>query len=92
MSAFTGSLRLYEDGALIATSTALSGATTYTFTGLANTLYYNGVLTVTAKSAIAAESISCASQTVACTPALDTGDHTDIGYHQRGTERDLLRE
>jgi hypothetical protein len=70
MSAFTGTLRLYEDGALIATSTALTSATTYTFTGLANTLYYNGVLTVTAKTAIAAESVSCATQTVACTPAL----------------------
>ena len=70
MSAFTGTLRLYEDGALIATSTSLSGATTYTFTGLANTLYYNGVLTVTAKSATAAESVACATQTVACTPAL----------------------
>jgi hypothetical protein len=70
MSAFTGTLRLYEDGALIATSTALAGATSYTFTGLANTLYYNGVLTVTAKTATAAESVSCASQAVACTPVL----------------------
>ena len=67
-SSFTGTIRLYQDGALIG-SQAISAATAWSITTAAGTLYYNGVLTATAQAAGGAESSGCSGTTVGCTSA-----------------------
>lgn len=66
-AAFTGTIRLYQDGGLIG-SVNTSAATTWNISIAANTLYYNGVLTATAQAAGGAESSGCSSTLVGCTP------------------------
>ncbi|MEJ7767406.1 MAG: hypothetical protein WKF89_06325, partial [Chitinophagaceae bacterium] len=65
-ASFTGTIRLYEDGALIGSQT-ITSATSWSITLPTNTLYYNGVLSATAQTTGTAESSGCASFTVGCT-------------------------
>lgn len=65
-SSFTGTIRLYQDGALIG-SQSITAATSWSITVPANTLYYNGALSATAQLSGGAESSGCSSTTVGCT-------------------------
>jgi hypothetical protein len=65
-SAFTGTIRLYLDGALIG-SQNISAATAWSIAVPANTLYYNGVLSVTAQATGSAESAGCGTKIIGCT-------------------------
>jgi len=71
-SSFTGTIRLYEDGAQIG-SQAITAASTWIVSGLSGQLYYNGVLTITAQSTGTAESAGCAAATVGCASPLTPG-------------------
>ncbi|MCG2612759.1 T9SS type A sorting domain-containing protein [Terrimonas sp. NA20] len=68
-AAFTGTVRLYQDGALIG-SQAISAATTWTIPVASNTLYYGGTLHATAQSAGGTESSGCSTASVGCTSPL----------------------
>jgi hypothetical protein len=72
-SSFTGTIRLYQDGALIG-STTVTNATTWTIAVPAsNPLYFNGVLTATAQATGNTESTGCTTNLVGCTaPATPT--------------------
>jgi hypothetical protein len=63
--AFTGTIRLYQDGALIGSQNVTS-ATNWIIAVPANTLYYNGSLSVTAQATGGAESTGCITSNVAC--------------------------
>jgi len=65
-SAFTGTIRLYLDGALIG-SQSISAATNWSISVPANTLYYNGSISATAQASGGAESSGCASLSIGCT-------------------------
>jgi hypothetical protein len=71
-SSFTGTIRLYEDGALIG-SQALSATSSWSITVAAGTLYYNGVLTATAQLSGGTESTGCTGPTVSCTSPTTPG-------------------
>lgn len=69
-SSFTGKIRLYIDGVIL-DSVSVTGATTWTISGLnatySNTIYPGGVLTVTTQATGAAEKTDChSSVTVSC--------------------------
>ncbi|MEO5681755.1 MAG: T9SS type A sorting domain-containing protein [Chitinophagaceae bacterium] len=64
-STFTGTIRIYQDGALIG-SQAISSASSWTVAGLAGLLYYNPVIKATAQASGTAESSGCSSVTVGC--------------------------
>lgn len=68
-SSFTGTVRLYLDGALIG-SQAVSSATSWNISLTAGTLYYGGVLSVTAQATGTAESNACATTVITCTSPL----------------------
>lgn len=68
-SSFTGTIRLYEDGALIG-SQSISAATAWSITVPASILYYNGILSATAQATGGAESSGCTTKTVGCTSPL----------------------
>lgn len=74
-SSFTGTIRLYQDGAQIG-SVSISGSS-WNITLSANTLYYNGVLHATAQASGGAESNGCGTVTVGCsapaTPSITPG-------------------
>jgi len=65
-AAFTGTVRLYQDGALAGSQT-VTAATSWTIPVAANTLYYGGSLTVTAQAAGGTESTGCSASPVGCT-------------------------
>ena len=65
-SAFTGTIRLYQDGALLG-SQSVTSATSWSITVPANSLYYNGIVSATAQSAGSAESSGCSTVAVGCT-------------------------
>lgn len=65
-TAFTGTIRLYLDGALIGSQT-ISASTTWIVTVASNTLYYNAAITATAQASGSTESIGCSFLTVGCT-------------------------
>lgn len=68
-ASFTGTVRLYLDGALIG-SQAVTSATSWSITLPAGTLYYSGTLKATAQATGTAESNGCSSVTVNCTSPL----------------------
>ncbi len=68
-SAFTGTIRLYLDGALIG-SQSLTSSTNWNITVTAGTLYYNAAMRATAQATGSAESAGCSSKTISCTPPL----------------------
>ncbi|MFT3934169.1 MAG: T9SS type A sorting domain-containing protein [Chitinophagaceae bacterium] len=65
-SAFTGTIRLYQDGAFIG-SQAISATTNWSISPAAGTLYYNGVLVATAQASGSAESTGSNNVIVGCT-------------------------
>jgi Secretion system C-terminal sorting domain len=65
-SAFTGTVRLYQDGALIG-SQSISSATSWSIVVSAGTLYYNSSLSATAQATGGAESTGCTNTSVGCT-------------------------
>jgi Secretion system C-terminal sorting domain len=64
-SAFTGTIRLYQDGAIIG-SQPVTAATTWSIAVPANTLYYNGNLNVSAQATGGAESNGCVNISIGC--------------------------
>jgi plastocyanin/uncharacterized protein YneR len=68
-ASFTGTIRLYLDGALIG-SQAVTSALNWSIAVPSGTLYYNAVLTATAQATGNAESSGCASKIISCTSPL----------------------
>jgi len=68
-ASFTGTVRLYLDGALIG-SQAVTSATSWSIALPAGTLYYGGILKATAQATGTAESNGCGTVTVNCTSPL----------------------
>ncbi|MDF2381205.1 T9SS type A sorting domain-containing protein [Nostoc ellipsosporum NOK] len=66
-SSFTGTIRLYADGALIG-SQSVTASSTWTFAVPAYSLYYGAVVTATAQATGGAESNGCSSILIGCTP------------------------
>ncbi|MGN6492028.1 MAG: hypothetical protein ACTHLE_08545 [Agriterribacter sp.] len=75
---FTGTIRLYQDGALIG-SQSITSSTTWSIPVPAGTLYNNGILSATAQATGNTESTGCSTKTVTCTsPITPAGSPTSI--------------